>query len=438
VAITASPTSSLVESRMRNVPRGVGNSHPIFADRAAGAKIWDIDGNEYFDFVGGIGVLNVGHSHPKVRAAIAAQLERFAHTCFQVVMYETYVQLAERLNALAPGKTQKKTLLLTTGAEAVENAVKIARMYTNRPAVVAFHHAFHGRTLLALSMTGENDPYKQGFGPFCSEVYHAPYPYEYRGWTAKRSLDALNDLFESQVSPSRVAAVVVEPVLGEGGFVPAPAEFLRELRRVTQDNGIVLVADEIQCGYGRTGKMFAIEHSGIEPDMITVAKSMAAGMPLSGIIGRADIMDAPTVGGLGGTYGGNPLACAAALATLDIIEEENLLERADRIGARVLRSLNELKARHPMIGDVRGRGAMIGMEFLSDGDVSGRQLAQRLIDEARSRGLLLLAAGSKRSVIRILVPLVIGDDELDTALKRLTASCDAVFAASPPAAANAT
>lgn len=428
VAIAASRTKELLELRASEVVRGVGNAHQIFTERAAGAKLWDIDGKEYIDFVGGIGVLNVGHSHPKVLMAVTEQLGRFTHTCFQVAMYEGYVKLAQALNRLAPGPSKKKTLLVTTGAEATENAVKIARMHTGRAGVIAFHHGFHGRTMLALTMTGKSSPYKQNFGPFCSDVYHAPYPYEYHGWTSKKALDALSDLFESEVAPNRVAAIIIEPVLGEGGFVAASAEFLKELRRIADEHGIVLIADEIQSGFGRTGKMFAIEHAGIEPDLITIAKSIADGLPLAGIIGKAEIMDAPTAGGLGGTYGGNPVACAAALAVLDIMQEDNLLERAQAIGKTVEHALHDLKRRHRQIGDVRGRGAMMGFEFTDADTLTGAAAVQKVVDEARARGLLLLSAGAKRNIIRILVPLVISGADLDTALERLAQACDAALA----------
>jgi 4-aminobutyrate aminotransferase / (S)-3-amino-2-methylpropionate transaminase / 5-aminovalerate transaminase len=427
VAVASTRTEALLESRAREVPRGVGNAHPIFIERALGARIWDVDGNEYFDFVGGIGVLNVGHAHPRVRAAIAEQIDRFSHTCFQVAMYDSYVRLAERLNRLAPGTSAKKTLLLSTGAEATENAVKIAREFTGRPAVVAFHHGFHGRTLLALTMTGKNSPYKQHFGPFCSEVYHAPFPYEYHGWTTDRALRALEQLFESEVAPDRVAAIIIEPVLGEGGFVPAPAKYLQELRRIATRHGIVLIADEIQSGFGRTGKFFAIEHAGVEPDLITIAKSLAAGFPLSAITGRADIMDAPTPGGLGGTYAGNPVACAAALAALDVYEEEGLGERAVAIGVRIEAALRALQSRFPRVGDVRGLGAMMGAEFTDDAEARQPTIAKRIVTEARARGLLLMAAGAKGDIIRVLVPLVISDDDLTAALSLLTASCEAVL-----------
>lgn len=417
--VTGTRAELLLKRRADAVARGVSNAHPIFAERANGARVWDADGREYLDFVGGIGVQNVGHTHPKVVAAVQEQTQLLMHTCFQVAMYEPYVRVAEALNRIAPGTSPKKTLLLTTGSEATENAVKIAREYTRRPAVVAFQYGYHGRTLLALSMTGKNAPYKQHFGPFCSEVYHAPYPYELRGWTTERALASLDDVFATQVSPDRVAAMIIEPVLGEGGFVPAPAAFLQELRRIADRHGIVLVCDEVQTGFGRTGKMFASEHAGIEPDLIAVAKSIAGGLPLSAVIGKAEIMDAPEPGGLGGTYAGNPLACAAALATLDIMDDA-FLARARVVGARLLKALRELQARFPQIVDVRGLGAMLGMEF------ADAAYASQVVAEARERGLLLLSAG-KGDVIRILVPLTIEDGDLAEALTRLRASCEAVF-----------
>jgi 4-aminobutyrate aminotransferase/(S)-3-amino-2-methylpropionate transaminase len=409
----------LMNRREMHVARGVGHAHPVFVDRAHGARIWDVEGREYFDFAGGIGVQNVGHTHPKVVAAVREQAERLIHTCFQVALYEPYVQLAETLNRIAPGPSPKKTLLLTTGSEATENAVKIAREFTRRPAVVAFQNGYHGRTLLALSMTGKNAPYKQHFGPFCSEIYHAPFPYEFRGWTTERALQSLSDLFVTQVSPDRVAAIIVEPVLGEGGFVPAPATFLRELRRVADRYGIVLICDEVQTGFGRTGKMFACEHAEIEPDLIAVAKSLGAGLPLSAVVGKAEIMDAPQPGGLGGTYAGNPLACAAALAALEIMDDA-FLARAQTVGERLWESLRELQTRHASIVDVRGLGAMVAMEL------ADATSAQRIVAEARERGLLLLLAG-QGNVIRILVPLVIGDRDLDEALSRLASACQAAL-----------
>ncbi len=427
MALAGTSTAALLELRASEVARGVSNAHPIFVERAEGARLWDIDGKEYIDFVGGIGVLNVGHAHPRVRAAVEQQLDRFTHTCFQVAMYEPYVRLAERLNRLVPGSSRKKTLLVTTGAEATENAVKIARAYTGRPAVVSFHHGYHGRTLLALSMTGKNDPYKLRFGPFCSEIYQTPFPYEHHGWTTERALRSLDDLFEAQVSPDRVAAIIIEPVLGEGGFVPAPPAFMVALRELATRHGIALVCDEIQSGFGRTGKMFAFEHSGIEPDLVAIAKSLAGGLPLAAVVGKAEMIDSVTPGGLGGTYGGNPLACAAALATLDVFEEERLVERARKIGARIERALRDLQRRHSEIADVRGLGAMLGIEFVDEPDKPKSTYAAKVIEEARIRGLLLMSAGSKADVIRVLVPLVISDDELDTGLARLAESCDAAL-----------
>jgi 4-aminobutyrate aminotransferase/(S)-3-amino-2-methylpropionate transaminase len=422
----ASPAGeSLAQRRSASVPRGVGNTHPIFVERAHGSRVVDVDGREYFDFVGGIGVLNLGHTHPKIVEAIARQAERYTHTCFQVAMYEPYVAVAEALNRLAPGPSPKKTLLLTTGSEATENAIKIAREYTRRPAVISFQYGYHGRTLLALSMTGKNAPYKQHFGPFCSEIYHAPFPNEYHGWSTERALASLHELFSAHVSPDRVAAIIIEPVLGEGGFVPAPPAFLQALRRIADAHGILLVCDEIQTGFGRTGRMFAIEHAGVEPDLITVAKSIAGGLPLSAVIGKSEIMDAPEAGGLGGTYAGNPLACAAALASFDIMDDA-FLARARTIGERLFAALHALKARYPQIGDVRGLGAMVGMELLPAAD--GGSYGQAIVDAARERGLLLMLAG-RGDVIRILVPLVIDDRDLDAALARLAASCDAILSA---------
>ncbi len=416
--------AALTDRRRTAVARGVSTAHPIFVERGEGAIVWDAHGRRYLDFVGGIGVLNVGHAHPKVVAAIARQAERLTHACFQVTMYEEYVAVAEALNRRAPGPSPKKTLLLSTGAEAIENAVKIAREYTRRPAVIAFRHGYHGRTLLALTMTGKNEPYKQHFGPFCSEIYHAPYPYEHRGITTERALASLHEIFEGTVAPDRVAAIVFEPVLGEGGFVPAPASFVSELRRITAERGIVLVADEIQTGFGRTGKFFACEHYGIEPDLIAVAKSLAGGLPLAAVTGKAEVVDAPEPGGLGGTFAGNPVACAAALATFDIIDDA-FLARAREIGERLFAALRTLQARWPQIEDVRGLGPMVAME-LSSG-------APEIVAEARERGLLLMLAG-QRNVIRILVPLVIGDDDLNDALDVLVSSTEFVLRSHSPAA----
>jgi 4-aminobutyrate aminotransferase / (S)-3-amino-2-methylpropionate transaminase / 5-aminovalerate transaminase len=419
-------TQALLALRAQHVPRGVSNAHPIFTDRAEGARLWDIDGNEYIDFVGGIGVLNVGHAHPKVVAAARAQLERFTHTSFQVAMYEAYVRLAERLNGLAPGDFAKKTIFVTTGAEATENAVKIARAATNRSAIITFANSFHGRTLLGMSMTGKAKPYKQNFGPFAPEIYHAPFPYAYRGWDSERAIEGLHELFETQVAPDRVAAVLIEPVLGEGGFVAAPADFLQALREITTRHGILLIADEIQSGFGRTGKLFAIEHSGVVPDMLTIAKSLAGGLPLAGVIGRAEVMDAPMPGGLGGTYGGNPVACAAGLAVLDIFAEEQLLAKGQRLGERLHAAFSAWQARIPQIGEVRGLGPMIALEFVRDRQSRepAVELVDRIVVAARARGLLLLKAGLYSNVVRILAPLTIDEPTLDKALGILEAAID--------------
>jgi 4-aminobutyrate aminotransferase / (S)-3-amino-2-methylpropionate transaminase / 5-aminovalerate transaminase len=409
--------TSLAKRREASVTRGVATTHPIWVDRASGATVWDVEGRRYIDFVGGIATLNAGHAHPKVVSAIAEQAARFTHTCFQVAMYEPYVRVAEELNRRAPGASRKKSLLLSTGAEATENAVKIAREYTRRPAVVAFAHGYHGRTLLALSMTGKNDPYKQHFGPYCSEIYHTPFPYEHHGVTTRRALDALDDLFATVVSPDRIAAIIVEPVLGEGGFVPAPRDFLPQLRAITTAHGIVLIADEIQTGFGRTGRFFACEHYGIEPDLLAVAKSLGGGLPLAAVVGKAEIMDAPEPGGLGGTFAGNPVACAAALEIFELIDEA-FLARACTIGDRIAGRLRSLQREFAQIEDVRGLGAMLAMELASD--------APAVVEAARDRGLLLLLAG-RRDVIRILVPLVVSDDELHEGLEILSASLHDVF-----------
>lgn len=409
--------TSLSQRRRASVARGVATVHPIWVERASGATVWDETGRRYLDFVGGIGTLNTGHAHPKVVAAIADQAERFTHLCFQVAMYEPYVAVAEELNRRAPGSSPKKTLLLSTGAEATENAVKIAREYTRRPAIVAFTHGYHGRTLLALSMTGKNEPYKQHFGPFCSEIYHAPFPYEHHGVTTARALDGLDELFSAVVAPDRVAAVIIEPVLGEGGFVPAPRDFLPELRRITQAHGIVLIADEIQTGFGRTGTFFASEQYGIEPDLIAVAKSLGGGLPLAAVVGKSEIMDAPEPGGLGGTFAGNPVACAAALQIFDVIDDA-FLARARAIGKRIDAALRSMQRDFAQIEDVRGLGAMLAIELASG--------APEIVAAARERGLLLMMAGH-RDVIRILVPLVASDDELDEGLEILRASLHDVF-----------
>jgi 4-aminobutyrate aminotransferase/(S)-3-amino-2-methylpropionate transaminase len=389
-------------------------AHPILVERAHGSSVWDGGGREYIDFAGGIGVLNVGHGHPAVVAAAHRQLDLLIHTSFQVAAYRPYLDVVERLSRLAPGPHPKKALLLNSGAEAVENAVKIARLYTGRPAVVAFTGGFHGRTLLTMSLTGTDRPYKEGFGPFVAEVHRSPFPYEYRGWDSARSLAALEALFAGLLAPEQVAAVVIEPVLGEGGFVPAPFEFLQGLRAICDRHGIVLVVDEVQSGMGRTGKLFAIEHSGVEPDLMTVAKSLGGGLPLSAVIGRAEIMDAPGPGSLGGTFGGNPVACAAALAVLDLVEDGSLLQRATTLASILEERLGEWGRRYRLVGDVRQLGAMAGVELVRDRDTKepADQETAAIIAGCREEGLLVLRSGPAHNVIRALMPLTIEEEPL--------------------------
>src|SRR6202171_167102 len=410
--------------RAKFVPRGITSPPRGAAARAKGSELWDVTGRRYIDFAGGIGVMNVGHAHPHVMEAVRAQLERATHTSFQVVMYESYLRLAERLCDVTPLPGPKKAVFFTTGAEAIENAVKIARAYTGRPAVISFRGSFHGRTLLTLSLTGSVSPYKQNFGPYATEVYQTPFPYEYRGWDTDRALASLESLFESEGSPKRVAAVIIEPVLGEGGFVPALLDFQRRLRELTERHGILLIADEIQTGLGRTGKFFATEHSGVQPDLVTVAKSLAAGFPLSGVVGRADVMDAPDPGGLGGTYGGNPIACAAGIAVMDVMRDERLPERAARIGSIIEERMQSWAGEHEIVGDVRVVGAMAGMELVRDRgnkEAAGKRAA-RILAVAREKGLIVLRAGTHHNVIRTLMPLTIPDEQLDEGLDILGAA----------------
>jgi 4-aminobutyrate aminotransferase/(S)-3-amino-2-methylpropionate transaminase len=419
-----STETEFAELRSKYVPRGITSSHPITADRAEGSELWDISGKRYVDFAGGIGVMNVGHAHPRVMQAVEQQLRKATHTSFQVVQYETYLRLAERLCEVTPIDGPKKAIFFSTGAEAIENAVKIARAATGRPAVISFRGSFHGRTLLALSLTGSVQPYKQDFGPYAAEVYQSPFPYEYRGWNTEAAIADLNNLLESEVGPQRVAAILIEPELGEGGFVPAPLDFMRRLRELCNRHGILLIADEIQTGFGRTGKFFAVEHSGVQPDLITVAKSLAAGFPLSGVVGKAEVMDAPDPGGLGGTYGGNPVACAAGLAVMDVIRDEKLPERAARIGSVVEERMRTWAAENELIGDVRGLGAMMGMELVRDRkskEPADTQTA-KIVATARDKGLIALRCGVHHNVIRTLMPLTIPDDQLEEGLDMLGAS----------------
>jgi 4-aminobutyrate aminotransferase / (S)-3-amino-2-methylpropionate transaminase / 5-aminovalerate transaminase len=391
---------------------------PVIAVEARGVSITDADGNVFIDFSGGIGCLNVGHSHPQVVAAAQEQLEHFSHTDFTIVPYEVYVTLAERLLERAPFTGHAKAAFFNSGAEAVENAVKFARSYTKRPAVIAFAGAFHGRTLMALSLTSKTHPYKAGLGPFAPEVYRSAFPYEYRDVSTADALAALEQTLLTQIAAETVAAIVIEPVLGEGGFVPAPAEFLQGVRRICDENGIVMIVDEVQTGFARTGRFFAIEHSGVEPDVIIVAKSIAMGLPLSGVLGKAAIMDAPGPGAIGGTYVGNPVAQAAALAVLDVIEEEGLVERSAAIGETIRARMLAWQERWNEIGDVRGLGAMLAIELVSDRATKepAADATNAVVDAALERGLLLLTCGIYGNCIRVLVPLVITDAELDEAL----------------------
>lgn len=403
------------------IPQGIGILCDFYMDRALNAELWDVQGRRYIDFAAGIAVTNTGHCHPRVVAAVSQQLNKFTHTAFQVSPYSSYVELAEKINARAPGSHKKKTAFFTTGAEAVENAVKIARAATGRTGVIAFSGAFHGRTFMGLALTGKVAPYKLGFGPFPGEVYHAPFPDALHGVSVQDALDAIQALFKSDIDPRRVAAIIVEPVQGEGGFNVAPPQFLQALRSLCDQHGILLIADEVQTGFGRTGRMFAIEHSGVVPDLMTVAKSLAGGLPLSGVCGRAEIMDAPVPGALGGTYAGNPLAVAAALAVLDIIDAENLVERANTTGDKLRATLNDLAASTPAIAQVRGLGAMIAVEFHHPQDRRpDAELAASIQKRALRNGLVLLTCGVYGNVIRFLFPLTIEDAVLDEGLHILS------------------
>jgi 4-aminobutyrate aminotransferase/(S)-3-amino-2-methylpropionate transaminase len=392
--------------------------HPVFVAEARGATLTDVDGNTFIDFTGGVGCLNVGHAHPRLVEAAQEQLARFAHTDFTIVPYEIYVELAERLIAVSPFSGPAKAAFFNAGTEAIENSIKFARSYTKRPAVVVFEGAFHGRTLLSMTMTSKTHPYKAGLGPFAPEVYRVPYPHAYRGIDVETALKALRRAFVTQVAAESVAAIVMEPILGEGGFVVAPPEFVQGVREICDEHGIVFVADEVQTGFGRTGKMWGIEHSGVEPDLITVAKSIAGGLPLSAVIGRAEIMDAPPDSAIGGTYVGNPVAQAAAIAVLDIFEEESLVERAASIGETIRARMLAWQERWPEIGDVRGLGAMLAIELVRDPATKepAADKASAVIEEAARNGLLLIKSGTDGNCIRVLTPLVVTDAELDEAL----------------------
>ncbi len=412
-------TNAAVETRRKAaMSRGVGVMTQIFADRAENAEIWDKEGNRYIDFASGIAVLNTGHRHPKVIAAVKDQIDRFTHTCHQVVPYENYVRLAERLNQIVPGKGDKKSIFVTTGAEAVENAVKIARAATGRQAVVAFSGAFHGRTFMGMALTGKVVPYKVGFGAMPADVFHVPFPIPLHGFTTQDAIDALHYLFKADVDPKRVAAIILEPVQGEGGFYEAPREFMEAIRAICDEHGILMIADEVQTGFARTGKMFAMDHHTVAPDLTTMAKSLAGGFPLAAVTGRAEIMDAPAPGGLGGTYGGSPLGIAAANAVLDVIEEEDLCNRANQLGSRLKQHLAGLRDEVPEIVDIRGPGFMNAVEF-NVGQKPSADFANRVRAEGLKRGLILLTCGVYGNVIRFLSPITIQDAVFTEALGKL-------------------
>ncbi|MBX9468839.1 4-aminobutyrate--2-oxoglutarate transaminase [Rhizobium sp. WL3] len=411
------------------ISRGVGMTTQIYADKAENSEIWDVEGNRYIDFAGGIAVLNTGHRHPKVVEAVKAQLDRFTHTCHQVVPYENYVALAERLNKIVPGNFEKKTIFATTGAEAVENAIKIARCATGRSAVIAFTGGFHGRTFLGMALTGKVVPYKVGFGPMMGDVFHVPFPLEMHGIDVETSLDVLDKLFKADVDPKRVAAIILEPVQGEGGFYDVPRPLMKALRELCDDHGILLVADEVQTGFARTGKLFAMEHYDVVPDLTTMAKSLAGGFPLSAVTGRAELMDAPGPGGLGGTYAGNPLAIAAAHAVLDVIEEEQLCDRANQLGNRLKQRLESLRADIPHIMDIRGLGFMNAVEFKVPGtDKPNADFTNAVRLKALEKGLILLTCGVYSNVIRFLAPITIQDEVFNEALDLIEASIREVAA----------
>lgn len=407
----------LHERRLAATPRGIAVGNSFFIDRAENAELWDVEGRRYIDFGGGIAVLNTGHRHPKVMAAVAEQLERFTHSCYQVVPYESYVTLAEKINQLTPGTHAKKTAFFSTGAEAVENVVKIARAATKRSGIIAFSGAFHGRSMMAAALTGKVVPYKVGFGPFPGEIFHAPFPVPLHGVSVQDSLDYIQHLFKSDIEPARVAAIILEPVQGEGGFYQAPVEFMVALRKLCDEHGILLVADEVQTGFGRTGKWFAMEHYPVLPDIMTMAKSMAGGTTLSAVCGRAEIMDAPLPGGLGGTYAGSPMAIAASHAVIDVIKEEGLIERSNALGEKLRGFLNAQRAKVPQIVDVRGPGSMVAVEF--NDPATGKpdaDFTKRVQAKALEKGLILLTCGVYGNVLRLLYPLTTPDAIFDEAL----------------------
>ncbi len=418
-----SKSTELKARKAAAVPNGVGTKG-IYVAKAENSEIWDVDGRRYIDFAAGIAVLNTGHRHPKIMAAVAEQAQAFAHTCFHVAPYESYIRLAERLNTLAPGDFAKKTLFLNSGAEAVENAIKIARYFTKRSGVIAFSGGFHGRTLMTMALTGKVMPYKRGFGPFPAEVYHAEFPQPYRGVTTEQALSDLDRLFHGDIDPKSVAAIIIEPVQGEGGFNVAPFDFLHALRSNCDEHGIVLIADEVQGGIARTGKMFSIQHAGVVPDIVAMAKGLGGGLPLSAVTGRATIMDAAHPGGLGGTYGGNPISIAAAHAVLDVIESEELCARAARVGQKMRSRLDALAKQLPGIGDVRGLGAMVAFELVKDPKTKepDAETTAAVLAHAEKRGLILLSCGTAANVVRLLAPLTIPDEVLEEGLMILAAA----------------
>lgn len=426
---SATTTASLLERRGQAVARGVGAIHPLFVSHAENATLWDVEGREYIDFAGGIAVLNTGHLHPKVKAAVAAQLEKFSHTCFMVVGYESYIEVCEKLNALVPGDFPKKSALFVSGSEAVENAVKVARAYTKRAGVIAFTSGYHGRTMATLALTGKVAPYSTGMGLMQSNVFRALYPCALHGISEDDAIESIHRIFKNDAEPADIAAIILEPVQGEGGFYVAPASFMQRLRKLCDDHGIVLIADEVQTGAGRTGTFFAMEQMGVAADITTFAKSIAGGFPLSGLTGRAEMVDAIGPGGLGGTYGGPPLACAAALAVLEVFEDEGLVARSAEIGAVITARLKQLAGKYNSIGEVRGLGAMVAMELFTDGNPGkpDAELTGRIVAEARDRGLILLSCGTYGNVVRILVPLTVPDQQLQKGLEILEESMAAVL-----------
>lgn len=418
-----STNKELMQRRGNAVPRGVGQIHPIFAERAENCRVWDVEGREYLDFAGGIAVLNTGHLHPKVVAAVEAQLKKLSHTCFQVLAYEPYLELCEIMNKRVPGDFAKKTLLVTTGSEAVENAVKIARAATKRSGTIAFSGAYHGRTHYTLSLTGKVNPYSAGMGLMPGHVYRALYPCELHGVSDDDAIASIHRIFKNDAAPEDIAAIVIEPVQGEGGFYSASPDFMKRLRALCDEHGIMLIADEVQSGAGRTGTLFAMEQLGVAADITTFAKSIAGGFPLAGVTGKAEVMDAIAPGGLGGTYAGSPIACAAALAVLETFDEENLLQRANDVGQKLKEGLLSIAETHREIGDVRGLGAMIAIELFEDGDVHkpNAKLTADVVARARDKGLILLSCGAYYNVLRILVPLTVSDAQIKQGLDIIAA-----------------